>query len=278
MSNAYISSVRIPEVEAEWTEKCYGQGLTPNHLEIPVSTYTYDATWTCKDPDTDETVKVGTDNTIDATFPKVGRYKFTVSIMFAQSMPNCAGSSDGEHKAVIAVGDCMGPMEENLWIGNEDNKSKDQNNWTVKMPGDDEDVVSVTESNNANPRNPAWRGTARNDCVLSGGKMSTIGTLENQSDKALVVPKKSSVVISTALVGYSQPNDAKKSMAKTGEKGTNTGGSLAVSYVDPCESDVYATMELYGRRQKIGNENMKTKDNPQGSPTYGYMLESKSYS
>lgn len=72
VSNVYISPVGIPEVDAEWTEKCYGQGLAPNHLEIPVSTYMYDVTWTRKDLDTQETVQVGTGNAIDATFPKAG--------------------------------------------------------------------------------------------------------------------------------------------------------------------------------------------------------------
>ncbi|EFA91896.1 hypothetical protein HMPREF0650_1109 [Hoylesella buccalis ATCC 35310] len=278
VSNVYISPVGIPEVEAEWTEKCYGQGLAPNHLEIPVSTYMYDVTWTRKDLDTGETVEVGTGNAIDATFPKAGRYEFTVSTMFAQSIPNCAGSSGGERKVIITVGDCTGPMEKNLWVGNEDNKFENQNNWTVKVPGDGEDVVFATESNNANPKNPAQKGAAKNDCVLPEGKVLTIGTLENQSDKALVVSKKSSVVVSTALVGYNQPGDAKKLVIKTDEKGTDAGGSFAVSYADPCKSDVYATVELYGRGQKTGNENVKTKDNLQGSPTYGRMLESEPYS
>ena len=277
VSNVYISPVGIPEVEAEWTEKCYGQGLAPNHLELPVSTYMYDVTWTRKNLDTGETVEVGTGNAIDATFPKAGRYEFTVGTKFAQSIPTCAGSSGGERKVNITVGDCTGPMEKNLWVGNEDTKFENQNNWTVKVPGDGEDVVFATESNNANPKNPAQKGAAKNDCVLPEGKVLTIGTLENQSDKALVVSKKSSVVVSTALVGYNQPGDAKKLVIKTNENGTDAGGSFAVSYADPCKSNVYATVELYGRGQKTGNENVKIKDNLLGSPTYGRMLESEPY-
>ncbi|WP_238300113.1 hypothetical protein [Prevotella corporis] len=115
VSNVYISPVGIPEVEAEWAEKCYGQGLAPNHLELPVSTYMYDVTWTRKDLETQETVQVGTGNAIDATFPKAGKYEFTVGTKFAQSIPTCAGSSGGERKVIITVGDCTGPMEKNLW-------------------------------------------------------------------------------------------------------------------------------------------------------------------
>ena len=277
VSNVYISPVGIPEVEAEWTEKCYGQGLAPNHLELPVSTYMYDVTWTRKDLDTQETVQVGTGNAIDATFPKAGRYEFTVSTKFTQSIPTCAGSSGGERKIIITVGDCTGPMEKNLWVGNEDTKFENQNNWTVKVPGDGEDVVFATEANNANPKNPAQKGAAKNDCVLPEGKVLTIGTLENQSDKALVVSKKSSVVVSTALVGYNQPGDAKKLVIKTDEKGTDAGGSFAVSYADPCKSEVYATVELYGRGQKIGTDKIRTKDNLQGSPTYGRTLIAEPY-
>ena len=277
VSNVYISPVGIPEVEAEWAEKCYGQGLAPNHLEIPVSTYMYDVTWTRKNLDTGETVEVGTGNAIDATFPKAGTYEFTVGTKFAQSIPTCAGSSGGERKVIITVGDCTGTMEKNLWVGNEDTKFENQNNWTVKVPGDGEDVVFATESNNANPKNPAQKGAAKNDCVLPEGKVLTIGTLENQSDKALVVSKKSSVVVSTALVGYNQPGDAKKLVIKTDEKGTDAGGSFAVSYADQCKSEVYATVELYGRGQKIGTDKIRTKDNLQGSPTYGRTLIAEPY-
>ncbi|WP_044123261.1 hypothetical protein [Hallella bergensis] len=277
VSNVYISPVGIPEVEAEWAEKCYGQGLAPNHLEIPVSTYMYDVTWTRKNLDTGETVEVGTGNAIDATFPKAGTYEFTVGTKFAQSIPTCAGSSGGERKVIITVGDCTGTMEKNLWVGNEDTKFENQNNWTVKVPGDGEDVVFATEANNANPKNPAQKGAAKNDCVLPEGKVLTIGTLENQSDKALVVSKKSSVVVSTALVGYNQPDDAKKLVIKTDENGTDAGGSFAVSYAEPCSSDVYATVELYGRGQKIGTDKIRTKDNLQGSPTYGRMLIAEPY-
>ncbi len=277
LSNVYISPVGIPEVEAEWTEKCYGQGLAPNHLELPVSTYMYDVTWTRKNLDTGETVEVGTGNAIDATFPKAGTYEFTVGTKFAQSIPTCAGSSGGERKVIITVGDCTGTMEKNLWVGNEDTKFENQNNWTVKVPGDGEDVVFATEANNANPKNPAQKGAAKNDCVLPEGKVLTIGTLENQSDKALVVSKKSSVVVSTALVGYNQPDDAKKLVIKTDENGTDAGGSFAVSYAEPCSSDVYATVELYGRGQKIGTDKIRTKDNLQGSPTYGRMLIAEPY-
>jgi len=277
VSNVYISPVGIPEVEAEWTEKCYGQGLAPNHLEIPVSTYMYDVTWTRKDLDTGETVEVGTGNAIDATFPKAGTYEFTVGTKFAQSIPTCAGSSGGERKVIITVGDCTGPMEKNLWVGNEDNKFENKNNWTVKVPVDGEDVVFATGSNNANPKNPAQKGAAKNDCVLPEGKVLTIGTLENQSDKALVVSKKSSVVVSTALVGYNQPGDAKKLVIKTDEKGTDAGGSFAVSYADPCKSDVYATVELYGRGKKVGNEMLKIEDKLAGSPTKGRTLQAEPY-
>lgn len=277
VSNVYISPVGIPEVEAEWEEKCYGQGLAPNHLEIPVSTYMYDVTWTRKNLDTGETVVVGTGNAIDATFDKAGTYEFTVGTMFAQSIPNCAGSSGGERKVIITVGDCTGPMEKNLWVGNEDTKFENQNNWTVKVPGDGEDVVFATDSNNANPTNPAQKGAAKNDCVLPEGKVLTIGTLENQSDKALVVSKKSSVVVSTALVGYNQPGDAKKLVIKTDENGTDASGSFAVSYADQCNSEVYATVELYGRGQKIGTDKIRTKDNLQGSPTYGRTLIAEPY-
>ena len=181
VSNVYISPVGIPKVEAEWTEKCYGQGLPPNHLELPVSTYMYDVTWTRKDLDTQETVQVGTGNAIDATFPKAGRYEFTVSTKFAESIPTCAGSSGGERTMLVTVGDCTGSMEKNLWVGNEDTKFENQNNWTVKVPGDGEDVVFATESNNANPKNAAQKGAAKNDCVLPEGKVLTIGTLENLS-------------------------------------------------------------------------------------------------
>ena len=277
VSNVYISPVGIPEVEAEWTEKCYGQGLAPNHLELPVSTYMYDVTWTRKDLDTGETVQVGTGNAIDATFPKAGRYEFTVGTEFTQSITSCTGSSGGQRKVIITVGDCTGPMEKNLWVGNEDNKFENQNNWTVKVPGDGEDVVFATESNNANPKNPAQKGAAKNDCVLPEGKVLTIGTLENQSDKALVVSKKSSVVVSTALVGYNQPGDAKKLVIKTDENGTDAGGSFAVSYADPCKSDVYATVELYGRGKKVGNEMLKIEDKLAGSPTKGRTLQAEPY-
>ncbi len=277
VSNVYISPVGIPKVEAEWTEKCYGQGLAPNHLEIPVSTYMYDVTWTRKDLDTQETVQVGTGNAIDATFPKAGRYEFTVSTKFAESIPTCAGSSGGERTMLVTVGDCTGSMEKNLWVGNEDTKFENQNNWTVKVPGDGEDVVFATESNNADPKNPAQKGAAKNDCVLPEGKVLTVGTLENQSEKALVISKKSSVVVSTALVGYNQPGDAKKLVIKTDESGTDAGGSFAVSFADPCKSDVYATVELYGRGQKIGNEMLKIEDKLDGSPTKGRTLQAEPY-
>ena len=277
VSNVYISPVGIPEVEAEWTEKCYGQGLAPNHLELPVSTYMYDVTWTRKDLDTQETVQVGTGNAIDATFPKAGRYEFTVSTKFAESIPTCAGSSGGERTMLVTVGDCTGSMEKNLWVGNEDTKFENQNNWTVKVPGDGEDVVFATESNNADPKNPAQKGAAKNDCVLPEGKVLTVGTLENQSEKALVISKKSSVVVSTALVGYNQPGDAKKLVIKTDESGTDAGGSFAVSFADPCKSDVYATVELYGRGQKIGNEMLKIEDKLDGSPTKGRTLQAEPY-
>ena len=277
VSNVYISPVGIPEVDAEWTEKCYGQGLAPNHLEIPVSTYMYDVTWTRKDLDTQETVQVGTGNAIDATFPKAGRYEFTVSTKFAESIPTCAGSSGGERTMLVTVGDCTGSMEKNLWVGNEDTKFENQNNWTVKVPGDGEDVVFATESNNANPKNAAQKGAAKNDCVLPEGKVLTIGTLENQSEKALVISKKSSVVVSTALVGYNQAGDAKKLVIKTDEKGTDAGGSFAVSFADPCKSDVYATVELYGRGQKLGNEMLKIEDKLDGSPTKGRTLQAEPY-
>ena len=277
VSNVYISPVGIPEVEAEWAEKCYGQGLAPNHLELPVSTYMYDVTWTRKDLDTQETVQVGTGNAIDATFPKAGRYEFTVGTKFAQSIPTCAGSSGGERKVIITVGDCTGTMEKNLWVGNEDTKFENQNNWTVKVPGDGEDVVFATEANNANPKNPAQKGAAKNDCVLPEGKVLTIGTLENQSDKALVVSKKSSVVVSTALVGYDKTSDAKKLVIKTDESGTDAGGSFAVSYADPCSSDVYATVELYGRGKKLGDEMLKIEDKLDGSPTKGRTLQAEPY-
>lgn len=277
VSNVYISPVGIPEVEAEWAEKCYGQGLAPNHLELPVSTYMYDVTWTRKDLETQETVQVGTGNAIDATFPKAGKYEFTVGTKFAQSIPTCAGSSGGERKVIITVGDCTGTMEKNLWVGNEDNKFENQNNWTVKVPGDGEDVVFATEANNANPKNPAQKGAAKNDCVLPEGKVLTIGTLENQSDKALVVSKKSSVVVSTALVGYNQAGDAKKLVIRTDEKGTDAGGSFAVSFADPCKSDVYATVELYGRGKKLGNEMLKIEDKLDGSPTKGRTLQADPY-
>ena len=277
VSNVYISPVGIPEVDAEWTEKCYGQGLAPNHLEIPVSTYMYDVTWTRKDLDTQETVQVGTGNAIDATFPKAGRYEFTVSTKFAESIPTCAGSSGGERTMLVTVGDCTGSMEKNLWVGNEDTKFENENNWTVKVPGDGEDVVFATESNNANPKNAAQKGAAKNDCVLPEGKVLTIGTLENQSEKALVISKKSSVVVSTALVGYNQAGDAKKLVIKTDEKGTDAGGSFAVSFADPCKSDVYATVELYGRGQKLGNEMLKIEDKLDGSPTKGRTLQAEPY-
>lgn len=67
---------------------------------------------------------------------------------------------------LVTVGDCTGSMEKNLWVGNEDTKFENQNNWTVKVPGDGEDVVFATESNNANPKNAAQKGAAKNDCVL----------------------------------------------------------------------------------------------------------------
>lgn len=269
--NVHVGSVGIPDVKAEWIEKCYGQGLAPNHLELPVSTYMYDVKWYMNDEE------VGVGNTYDAVFTKPGTYTYKVKTWFAEGT-SCAGNPGGERKVIITVGDCTGPMEKNLWVGNEDNKFENQNNWTVKVPGDGEDVVFATEANNANPKNPAQKGAAKNDCVLPEGKVLTIGTLENQSDKALVVSKKSSVVVSTALVGYNQPGDAKKLVIKTDEYGTDAGGSFAVSYADPCKSEVYATVELYGRGQKVGNENVKTKDNLQGSPTYGRMLESEPYS
>ena len=277
VSNVYISPVGIPKVEAEWAEKCYGQGLAPNHLELPVSTYMYDVTWTRKDLNTQETVEMGTGNAIDAAFPKAGKYEFTVSTNFAQSIPTCGGSSGGERKVIITVGDCTGTMEKNLWVGNEDNKFENQNNWTVKVPGDGEDVVFATEANNANPKNTAQKGAAKNDCVLPEGKVLTIGTLENQSDKALVVSKKSSVVVSTALVGYNQPGDAKKLVIKTNENETDAGGSFAVSFADPCKSDVYATVELYGRGKKLGNEMLKIEDKLDGSPTKGRTLQADPY-
>lgn len=268
--NVYVGSVGIPDVKAEWIEKCYGQGLAPNHMEIPVSTYMYDVKWYLDDQE------VGVGNTYDAVFTQPGTYTYKVKTWFAEGT-SCSGSSGGERKVIITVGDCSGPMEKNLWVGNEDTKFENKNNWTVKVPGDGEDVVFATESNNANPKNPAQKGAAKNDCVLPEGKVLTIGTLENQSDKALVVSKKSSVVVSTALVGYNQPGDAKKLVIKTDEKGTDAGGSFAVSYADPCKSEVYATVELYGRGQKLGNEMLKIEDKLDGSPTKGRTLQAEPY-
>lgn len=268
--NVHIGSVGIPDVNAEWIEKCYGQGLAPNHLELPVSTYMYDVKWYLDDQE------VGVGNTYDAVFTRPGTYTYKVKTWFAEGT-SCAGSSGGERKVIITVGDCTGTMEKNLWVGNEDTKFENQNNWTVKVPGDGEDVVFATEANNANPKNTAQKGAAKNDCVLPEGKVLTIGTLENQSDKALVVSKKSSVVVSTALVGYDQTSDAKKLVIKTDESGTDAGGSFAVSYADPCSSDVYATVELYGRGKKLGDEMLKIEDKLDGSPTKGRTLQAEPY-
>lgn len=268
--NVYVGSVGIPIINFQWQEKCYGQGLPPNHLELPVSTYMYDVKWYLDDQE------VGVGNTYDAVFTKPGTYTYKVKTWFAEGT-SCAGNPGGERTVIITVGDCTGPMEKNLWVGNEDTKFENQNNWTVKVPVDGEDVVFATEANNGNPKNPAQKGAAKNDCVLPEGKVLTIGTLENQSDKALVVSKKSSVVVSTALVGYNQPGDAKKLVIKTDEKGTDASGSFAVSYADQCKSEVYATVELYGRGQKIGTDKIRTKDNLQGSPTYGRTLIAEPY-
>ena len=80
---------------------------------------------------------------------------------------------------------------------------------------------------------------------------------------------------SPTLVGYNQPGDAKKLVIKTDAKGTDAGGSFAVSYADPCNSNVYATVELYGRGQKLGNEMLKIEDKLAGSPTKGRTLQAE---
>ena len=274
----FLSPVDIPEIEADWVEKCYDKGLAPNHLEIPISTYMYDITWTRKDIDTGVETTEGTgSNAVDVTFDKPGTYKFTVSTKFTDAIPKCSGSSGGERSVTINVGDCAGAMN-NLWVGNVDTKFENQDNWTVKIPDDGEDVVFATEANNANNNNPEQRGAAKNDCVLPAGKTLTISTLKNESDKAFVVSKTSSVVVAKALVGYDQPKDTTKLLIKTDDSGTDASGSFSVSYADPCNSKVYATVELYGRGKKVGNEPLEIQDNLEGSPTYGRTLLAEPYS
>lgn len=275
--NVYVGGVGIPEIEWEWQERCYGRGLSPNHLQLPVSVYMYNVKWYLADgTDGAGGQEVGEGNTYDAVFTKPGTYTVTAKTWFADGT-SCAGSPGGERRMVITVGDCTGTMEKNLWVGNVDTDFGNAANWTVKVPGEGEDIIFATADNNVQPANPVQAGAAQRDCVLPAGTGLTIGKLENLSDKALVVPKTGSLVVANALVGFDRPDDAHKLVIKTDESGQGAAGSFAVSYSDPCGSAVYGTVELYGRGRKTGTEKLKIQDNLPGSPTNGRTLYADPY-
>ncbi|MGI6242082.1 MAG: T9SS C-terminal target domain-containing protein [Prevotella sp.] len=273
--NVYVSGVGIPEVDLEWEEHCYGQGLPPNHLELPVSNYMYDVKWYLVDGETEQ--EVGAGNAYDAVFTQPGTYTYKAKTWFAQGT-SCAGSPGGEKTVVLNVGDCTSSMQKNLWVGNVDTDFSKDANWTVKVPGDGEDIIFATADNNTNPTNLDQAGAAQSDCILPEGAVLTIGTLENRSDKSLVVSKTSSLVVTNPLIGFDQPSDAHKLVIKTDETGQAAGGSFAVAYDDPCATTVYGTVELYGRGEKLGTEKLTIKDNLPGSPTYGRTLYADPYS
>jgi hypothetical protein len=273
--NIYVGAVGIPEVDMEWEEHCYGQGLPPNHLELPVSNYMYDVKWYLVDGETEQ--EVGTGNAYDAVFTQPGTYTYKTKTWFAEGT-SCAGDPGGERTIVISVSDCTGPMQKNLWVGNVDSDFSKEANWTVKVPGDGEDIVFATADNNASPANPEQAGAALSDCILPEGTVLTIGTLENRSDKALVVSKTSSLVVNNPLIGFDQPGDAHRLVIKTDESGQAAGGSFAVAYDDPCATTVYGTVELYGHGKKLGTEKLTIQDNLPGSPTYGRTLYADPYS
>ncbi|MFV0488447.1 MAG: hypothetical protein ACK5NL_14850, partial [Vibrio fluvialis] len=150
----------------------------------------------------------------------------------------------------------------NYWIGTTDTIWDLTNNWTAKeIPFTGQDVEFATNSNNDNK-------PAVNDLYVPSGGTKTIGSLINESTKALVIPAGTGLVVGDTVIGSSSMSEAGKLQVQASSNDTIPNGTLIVT-TGCTQPAIYGTVQLNG---KGGPDTGSWVDNIVGSPTYGATL------
>lgn len=154
------------------------------------------------------------------------------------------------------------PNKQNqLWVGT---VSKDWNtttNWksgSIPVAGDD--IEFATEANNPTVGGVQNSGPAKNDLEVPTGPTKVIGSLTNESSKALVIPAGNALVVNESIAGSETNQDR---LIIKADNILNNGSLIVLS---GCGTTIQATVELYARGDK--NHPYDWTDNIAGSPTF----------
>lgn len=140
-------------------------------------------------------------------------------------------------------------IKQNQWTGATSSTWSEINNWTCKVPGDNEDVIFST--------------TASKNLILDTDR--TIGNLTNQSGYALVIPTGKTLTIN----GTADVNSADRILIQSAANAAN--GSLI--FTNPnLNGNVPATVEMYSKAYK-GAPQTFTDENTGGTYTVSYRWQ-----
>ena len=124
-------------------------------------------------------------------------------------------------------------IKPNVWVGTTNSDWNTLTNWTCKIPGINEDVIFSTSPN------------PTNDLILDTDR--TIGSLTNNSDKALIIPTSKALTIS----GTASNNAPERLVIQSANDAVN--GSLI--FTQPTSNqNVQASVEMYSKayRDPVG--------------------------
>ncbi len=123
---------------------------------------------------------------------------------------------------------------------------------------------------NGNGANIQVASDAQRDLHVPVGEQKIIGDFTNNTDKALVVPANSTLIIEGNLVGSDQPEDVNKIIVLADANKAN--GSIVFKGQN-CNENIYGTVQFYSKAS-MGAEKTWI-DNISGSPTIGKTFKSK---
>ncbi|MGC3979521.1 MAG: tandem-95 repeat protein [Paludibacteraceae bacterium] len=157
-----------------------------------------------------------------------------------------------------------------FWVGSTNDNWNTGSNWkSGNVPNAGDNITFATAANNG------AGGAAKNDLVVPASQEKTIGNLVNESDKALVIPPGTGVVVTgSTITGYSDVNNPNRLVIEAdgdATAGYTPNGSFIVSNVNPCSYTIYGTVQLYAKGYK-GSE-YSWEDNIDGSPTKGTIFK-----
>lgn len=159
----------------------------------------------------------------------------------------------------------------NYWIGGTTGKENDWteiSNWKEnRIPADGVTIEFATINNNGTP--------AVADLHVPAGISKRIGNLINKSDKRLIIPPGSTIIVTDTVEGSETSEYAGKIVIEADDNpddGLTPNGSFIAS--GACGNfDVFATVQFYAQGEKV-DETIKWTDALTGSPTAGNALSS----